>query len=163
FAKSLWIADKYGFEPFKTMQNHYNLLYREEEREMLPLCKNQGIGVIPWSPLARGFLTGKYSSKKPIASARFQHDKYLKTRYFKPEDFKIVERVVTIAQEKDITPAQVALAWLLSKEVITAPIVGITKLSYVEEIVGALDVKLTTDEIKRLEEFYTPHSIIGHS
>ena len=163
FIKSLWIAEKHGLESFKTMQNHYNLLYREEEREMLPLCKDQGIGVIPWSPLARGFLAGKYSMKKQADSARFQHDKYLKSRYFKPEDFKIVEQVVTIAQEKDITPVQVALAWLFSNEVITAPIVGITKVSYVEEIVGALDIKLTQDEIQRLEEFYSPHPIIGHS
>ncbi|MHA1993731.1 MAG: aldo/keto reductase [Candidatus Hodarchaeales archaeon] len=163
FTKSLWIADKYGLESFKTMQNHYNLVYREEEREMLPLCKEQGIGVIPWSPLARGFLAGKYSSKKVAKSARYQHDKYLKGRYFKPEDFKIVDQVVTIAQEKGITPAQVAIAWLLSNDAITAPIVGITKLSYVEEIVGALDIKLTDDEIHRLEEHYIPHPVIGHS
>ncbi len=163
FTKSLWIADKYGLESFKTMQNHYNLLYREEEREMLPLCKDQGIGVIPWSPLARGFLSGKYSATKSVESARFQHDKYLKSRFFKPEDFKIVDRVVTIAQEKDISPIQVALAWLFSKEVITAPIVGITKVSYVEEIVEAVDIKLTPDEIQRLEEFYISMPIIGHN
>jgi aryl-alcohol dehydrogenase-like predicted oxidoreductase len=96
-------------------------------------------------------------------SARYQHDKYLKGRYFKPEDFKIVDQVVTIAQEKGITPAQVAIAWLLSNDAITAPIVGITKLSYVEEIVGALDIKLTDDEIHRLEEHYIPHPVIGHS
>ncbi|MHA1978053.1 MAG: aldo/keto reductase [Candidatus Hodarchaeales archaeon] len=163
FTKSLWISDKYGLESFQTMQNHYNLLYREEEREMLPLCRDQKIGVIPWSPLARGFLSGRYSEKRSEDTARFLHDKYLKTRYFRPEDFKIVDQVVVIAQEKDITPVQVALAWLLSNEVITAPIVGITKLSYVEEIVGALDIKLTKDEIERLEEFYIPHPIIGHS
>jgi aryl-alcohol dehydrogenase (NADP+) len=163
FTKSLWIADKHGLEPFETMQNHYNLVYREEEREMLPLCKDQGIGVIPWSPLARGFLAGKYSSDKTVKSARYQHDKYLKGRYFKPEDFKIVDQVVAIAQEKGITPAQVAIAWLLANDAITAPIVGITKLSYVEEIVGALDINLTKDEIQRLEEHYVPHPIIGHS
>jgi len=163
FMKSMWVAEKHGLESFKTMQNHYNLVYREEEREMLPLCKDQGIGVIPWSPLARGFLTGKYSFTKVASSARYQHDKYLKGRYFKPEDFKVVDQVVKIAKEKEITPAQVAIAWLLSNDAITAPIVGITKLSHLEDIVGALDIKLTNDEIKRLEEHYVPHPIIGHS
>jgi aryl-alcohol dehydrogenase (NADP+) len=163
FAKSLWIADKYGLEPFRTMQNHYNLLYREEEREMLPLCEDQGIGVIPWSPLARGFLSGKYSAKNTVDSPRFQHDKYLKSRFFKPEDFKVVDQVIEVAKEKDITPVQVALAWLFSNRTVTAPIVGITKVEYVEEIVEALEIRLTEDEIQRLEEKYIPHPIIGHS
>ncbi len=163
FAKSLWIADKYGLESFKTMQNHYNLLYREEEREMLPLCEDQGIGVIPWSPLARGFLSGKYSSQITVESARYKHDKYLKSRFFKPEDFKVVDQVIEVAKEKGVTPVQVALAWLFSNTTITAPIVGITKLAYVEEIVEALDIRLTEDEVHRLEEHYIPHPIIGHS
>ncbi len=160
FAKSLWIADKLGLEPFRTMQNHYNLVYREEEREMLPLCKDQGIAVIPWSPLARGFLTGKYSRDAPPDTPRARSDRYLRARYFRPEDFDVVERVIEIAKEKDVKPAQIALAWLFSKEVITAPILGVTKASHVENAVEALEIKLSSDDIKRLEEPYKPHPIL---
>lgn len=160
FAKSLWIADKLGLEPFRTMQNHYNLVYREEEREMLPLCKDQGIAVIPWSPLARGFLTGKYSRDSPANTPRARSDRYLQQRYFRPEDFDVVDRVIEIAREKEVTPAQVALAWLFSKDVVTAPIVGTTKVSHVEEAVEALSIKLTDDDIARLEEPYKPHPVI---
>ncbi len=160
FAKSLWIADKLGLEPFRTMQNHYNLVYREEEREMLPLCKDQGIAVIPWSPLARGFLTGKYSRNSPPDSPRARSDRYLRMRYFRDEDFDVVEQVVEIAREKEVKPAQIALAWLFSKDVVTAPILGVTKISHVEEAVEALEIKLTDDDIKRLEEPYKPHPVI---
>ena len=160
FAKSLWIADKLGLEPFRTMQNHYNLVYREEEREMLPLCKDQGIAVIPWSPLARGFLTGKYSRESPPDTVRARSDRYLQLRYFRPEDFDVVDRVVEIAKEKDVKPAQVALAWLFSKDVVTAPILGVTKASHVEDAVEALEIKLQDDDIKRLEEPYKPHPVI---
>ena len=163
FAKSLWIADKNGLEGFKTMQNHYNLVYREEEREMLPLCKDQKIAVIPWSPLARGFLTGKYSPTDNPDTPRLKHDRYIKQRYFRDKDFKVVTRVVELAQEKDVTPAQIALAWLFSKEEITSPIVGITKIHHLEEAVEALEIKLSTEETDRLEEVYEPHPIIGHS
>ena len=164
FAKSLWIAERYGFEPFKTMQNHYNLCYREEEREMLPLCKNQGIGVIPWSPLARGFLSGKYTRDGEADDyIRARTDRYMKPRYFKPEDFDVVERVVEIAQEKDLKPAQIALAWLFSKDYVTSPIIGATKIEHMEQAADALDIKLSDDDIKRLEEPYKPHSILGHS
>jgi aryl-alcohol dehydrogenase (NADP+) len=163
FTKSLWIADKIGLEGFKTMQNHYNLAYREEEREMLPLCKDQKIAVIPWSPLARGFLTGKYSPTDNPETPRLKHDRYIKQRYFQEKDFKVVNRVVELAQEKDVSAAQIALAWLFSKEEITSPIVGITKIHQLEEAVEALEIKLTTGEINRLEEVYEPHSIIGHS
>ena len=163
FAKSLWMAEKYGLEGFKTMQNHYNLVYREEEREMLPLCKDQGIGVIPWSPLARGFLTGKYTIKQDTDNKRLKHDRNLKSRYFRKEDFDVVERVVELAKEKDVSPAQVALAWLFSNDTITAPIIGITKMKHLEEAVDALNISLNDKEISRLEECYKPHPIIGHS
>ncbi|MFX0015845.1 MAG: aldo/keto reductase [Promethearchaeota archaeon] len=164
FTKSLWLAERYGLEPFKTMQNHYNLCYREEEREMLPLCKNQGIGVIPWSPLARGFLSGKYTREGNADEyTRARADRYLKSRFFKPYDFDVVERVVEIAHEKDVKPTQIALAWLFSKDYVTSPIIGITKIEHIEEAVEALDIKLSEEEIKRLEEPYIPHPIIGHS
>ncbi|UCG04194.1 MAG: aldo/keto reductase [Candidatus Heimdallarchaeota archaeon] len=164
FAKSLWLAEQYGLEPFRTMQNHYNLCYREEEREMLPLCKDQGLGVIPWSPLARGFLSGKYTRDGNADDhIRARTDRYMKPRFFKPEDFDVVERVVEIAQEKDVKPAQIALAWLFSKDYVTSPIIGATKIEHVEEAVEALDIKLTENEIKRLEEPYKPHFILGHS
>ena len=138
FAKSLWIAEKHGLEGFKTMQNHYNLVYREEEREMIPLCKDQNIGIIPWSPLARGFLTGKYSLEENPDTPRYKYDKYLKNRYFQEQDFVVVSRLVELAKEKDVSPAQIALAWLFSKDEITAPIIGITKIHYLEEAVEAL-------------------------
>jgi len=163
FVKSLWMADRLGLEPFRTMQNHYNLVYREEEREMLPLCKDQDIGVIPWSPLARGFLSGKYTRVDDASSIRAQSDKYLKSRYFKPEDFDVVERVVEISREKDVSPSQIALAWLFSKDYVTAPILGITKKEHLEQAVEALEIKLSNDDIKRLEEPYKPHPILGHS
>ncbi len=163
FAKSLWMAEQHGLEPFRTMQNHYNLCYREEEREMLPLCKDQEIGVIPWSPLARGFLSGKYTRDGKADYIRARTDKYMKPRYFKPEDFDVVERVVAIAQEKDVTPAQIALAWLFSKDYVTSPIIGATKLEHVEQAVEALEITLSDDDIKRVEEAYKPHPILGHS
>ncbi|MFX1514858.1 MAG: aldo/keto reductase [Promethearchaeota archaeon] len=164
FAKSLWIAEQYGLEPFRTMQNHYNLCYREEEREMLPLCKDQGIGVIPWSPLARGFLSGKYTRESnPDDHIRAREDRYMKPRFFKPEDFDVVEQVVEIAQEKDVKPAQIALAWLFSKDYVTSPIIGATKIEHIEQAVEALEINLSSDDIKRLEEPYKPHPIIGHA
>ncbi|MFX0210097.1 MAG: aldo/keto reductase [Candidatus Hodarchaeota archaeon] len=164
FVKSLWLADQYGLEPFRTMQNHYNLCYREEEREMMPLCQDQGIGVIPWSPLARGFLSGKYTRVgNPDDHLRARTDRYLKPRFFKPEDFDVVEKVVEIAKTKDVKPAQIALAWLFSKDFVTSPIIGATKLEHIEQAVEALEIKLSSDEIKQLEEPYKPHPIIGHS
>ncbi|MHA2365453.1 MAG: aldo/keto reductase [Candidatus Hodarchaeales archaeon] len=163
FAKSLWLAERYNLEPFRTMQNHYNIVYREEEREMLPLCVDQNIGVIPWSPLARGFLSGKYTREGQESSPRSKSDRYLKSRYFKSEDFDVVERVVEIAKEKDVMPAQIALAWLFSKKFITSPILGVTKHEHIEQAVEALEIKLNEDDIKQLEENYSPHPILGHS
>jgi 1-deoxyxylulose-5-phosphate synthase len=162
FAKSLLTSDRLGLTRFVSMQNHYNLCYREEEREMIPLCKDRGIGLIPWSPLARGFLTGRYKRGKAPDSARYRTDKYFAERFFRPEDFDVVERAEEIAKEKGVTPAQAALAWLLHKGV-NAPIIGATRVEQLEEAVGALDVKLSDDDVKRLEEPYKTHRILGHS
>ena len=137
FEKSLWMAERYDLEPFRTMQNHYNLIYREEEREMLPLCKDQNIGVIPWSPLARGVLSGKYKRNVETSSVRESSDHYLHDRYFKPEDFDVVERVVEIAKAKDLKPSQIALAWLFSKPYVHAPILGVTKIEHIQDAVDA--------------------------
>lgn len=164
FAKSLWMADKYNLEPFHTMQNHYNLLYREEEREMMPLCKDQNIGVIPWSPLARGFLSGKYRrNQSDEESKRYKFDRFIKSRYFTSQDYDIVERVVEIAQEKEVYPAQVALAWMFSKDYVTSPILGVTKIEHLEQAMDSLEINLSSDDINRLEELYQPQIIKGHS
>ncbi|NHJ01439.1 MAG: aldo/keto reductase [Candidatus Heimdallarchaeota archaeon] len=163
FMKSLWIADQLGIEPFCSMQNHYNLVYREEEREMIPLCKDQNIAMIPWSPLARGFLSGKYKRGEEITSIRGTSDKYLTSRYFRKEDFQVLNRLIEIAHEKGVFPAQIALAWLFSKDYVTAPILGATKVEYIDQAVEALEIKLSEDDIRRLEEHYVPHPILGHS
>ena len=159
--KSLYVSDRLGLEKFVTMQNHYNLLYREEEREMNPLCREEGIGLIPWSPLARGFLTGKYTRSETPKSKRYESDRYLSERYFTREDFEVLDAVASLAKEKDVKPSQISLAWLLHKGV-TAPIIGATKTEHVEEAVQALEVKLEADEMKRLEAAYKPHPVIGH-
>src|SRR5438309_7541128 len=162
FAKMLYLADLRGWTRFVSMQDHYNLLYREEEREMIPLCRDQGIGLIPWSPLARGFLSGRYKRGKTPSSSRYKTDKYFAERFFRPEDFDVVERVEEVAKEKELTTAQIALAWLLHKGV-NAPIIGATKVEHLEEAVSSLDVQLSDDDMKRLEEPYKTHRILGHS
>lgn len=162
FAKALFTSDKLGLSRFVTMQNHYNLCYREEEREMNPLCKDQGVGLIPWSPLGRGFLSGKYKRGEVPNSPRIRGDRILGPRFFKPEDFDVVERAEEIAKEKGINLPQVALAWLLHKGV-TAPIVGVTKIEHVVDAVASVEVKLSSDDMRRLEEPYKLHPILGHS
>ena len=159
--KSLCMAERYNLEPFRTMQNLYNLVYREEEREMLPLCREYNIGLIPWSPLARGFLTGKYSNNTSEITKRGTGDKLLHEYYFKQEDFEVVERIREVAKEKEVTPAQIALAWLFNKPFISAPIIGMTKIEYVDSAIEALEITLTKDEINRLEEVYKPHFVEG--
>ena len=161
-AKALYTSDKLGLARFVSMQNHYSLCYREEEREMIPLCKDQGVGLLPWSPLARGFLTGRYKRGKTPESSRYRADKYFAERFFRPEDFDVAERAEEIAKEKDVTTAQIALAWLLHKGV-NAPIFGATKVEHLEEAVASLGIKLSEDDVKRLEEPYKPHRILGHS
>ena len=162
FSKALWTSDKLGLERFESMQDQYNLCYREEEREMIPLCRDQQVSLIPYSPLARGFLTGKYKRGETPVSIRYKSDRSLRDRFFRTIDFDIVERVEQIASEKDVSPAQIALAWLLHKGV-TAPVVGATKVKHVEDAVASIDVRLTMDDMKYLEEPYRPREVLAHA
>ena len=157
FAKMLHASERNGWARFVTMQDHYNLLYREEEREMLPLCEDQGIGVIPWSPLARGRLTRDWDA----ATARSETDEFGK-RLYAEADRAIVEAVATVAAKRGATRAQVALAWLLTKSSVSAPIVGVTRPEQLGDLLGALGVELTSEEVEQLEEPYEPHWIAGH-
>ncbi len=169
FARSLYLADLRGWTRFISMQNHYNLVYREEEREMIPLCLAEGVGLIPWSPLARGFLAG--NRKRPDeqgldgndSTLRAQTDDFAHDMYYQDDDFKVVERVVQVAQGRGVAPAQVALAWLLHKPGVAAPIVGASKMRHLEEAVAAEQIKLSAEEIALLEEPYRPHRVLGHS
>jgi aryl-alcohol dehydrogenase (NADP+) len=163
FSKSLYLADRNGWRRFVSMQNHYNLVYREEEREMLPLCRDQGIGVIPWSPLARGFLAGNRAPKDWGETTRAKTDDFAQGMYYRETDFGIVERVKELATHRGFTPAQIALAWLLHQPTVTAPIIGASKMPQLEESVAALDIQLTESEIASLEELYQPHPVLGHS
>ena len=160
FAKSLWTSNELDLHRFETMQTHYNLCYREEEREMIPFCKDQNISVLPYSPVAKGFLTGKYTRNEKNDTIRFKTDPRLAERFFKPEDFDVLEIVMQIANEKDVKPSQIALAWLLEKN--TAPIIGVTKKSHVEDAVESLNIKLTSNDMKQLEEPYKMHSTTGY-
>jgi 1-deoxyxylulose-5-phosphate synthase len=157
FSKALYLADRHGWTRFASMQNHYNLIVREEEREMLPLCAAEGVGVIPWSPMARGRLTRDWNE----STRRSDTDQILKRLYTKTEeaDRRVAERVAEIASKRGVPRAQMALAWLLAKPVVTAPIIGASKPHHLEDAVAALSLKLTPDEIAALEEPYVPHSI----
>jgi aryl-alcohol dehydrogenase-like predicted oxidoreductase len=160
FAKAQYTADLHGWTRFVSMQNHYNLIYREEEREMIPFCQDQGVGVIPFSPLARGVLARKTTQEETL---RYQSDALAKTRYAQEDNLTTVERVSEVAEARGIPMAQAALAWMLSKPFVVAPIIGATKPHHLEDAIAALSVHLTTDEITRLEEPYRPHPIIAHS
>ncbi len=162
FQQMLHASDVLGVSRFVTMQNHYNLVYREEEREMIPLCQDQGIGLIPWSPLARGFLAGNRSRQDRGETLRAKTDAFAHELYYRDSDFTIVDRVTEIADKRGVSNAQVALAWMLSKPQITAPIVGASKPHHLDDALAALDVHLDDDEIKALEEPYEPHPILGH-
>jgi 1-deoxyxylulose-5-phosphate synthase len=162
FAQAQHVAETNGWTPFVSMQPHYNLLYREEEREMIPFCIDQQLAVIPWSPLARGLLTGK-RSKERTETERARTDVFGKSLYSRDDDFEIVKRVDELAAQKGIPAAQVALAWVLSKPAITAPIIGASKPGHLEDAVAALSVQLSKEEIARLEEAYLPHPVLGHS
>ena len=161
FAKAMHVAERHGWTRFVSMQNHVNLLYREEEREMLPLCAAEGIGVIPWSPLARGKLTRPWGGDSP----RAQLDQYSRTLYAATEaaDRKVVDALGQVAAARGAPMAQVALAWLLSKSVVTAPIIGATRMQHLDDAVAALAFKLTADEVKALEAPYVPHAVAGFS
>lgn len=163
FAKAQSTADSRGWTRFVSMQNHYNLVYREEEREMNPFCRDQGVALIPWSPLARGFLAGNRTREKAGETSRSSTDPFAHSMYYRDEDFKIVERVTQLAKQRGVTNMQIALAWMLNKPEITAPIIGASKPHHLPEAVSALDIKLSTDETKFLEELYQPHPILGHS
>jgi aryl-alcohol dehydrogenase (NADP+) len=156
FSKAQYTAELHGWTKFVSMQNHYNLLHREEEREMMPLCVDQGVGVIPWSPLARGRLTRDWDE----TTARSETDEFGKQLY-QPDDRVIVERVAEIAQARGVPRAQVALAWMLGKPFVTAPIVGATKEHHIDDAVAATELDLTDDEVARLEEPYTPRPVVG--
>jgi aryl-alcohol dehydrogenase-like predicted oxidoreductase len=156
FTQALYSADLNGWTRFVSMQNYYNLLYREEEREMLPLCLDQGIGSIPWSPLARGRLTRPWAEQ----THRSEHDEFGRALYVN-EDQVIVEVVIDIAKKRGVTPAQVALAWVLSKPAIASPIVGATKVQHLSDAVAALDLRLDASEIELLEKDYRPHGLVG--
>jgi aryl-alcohol dehydrogenase-like predicted oxidoreductase len=158
FAKAQQVAET----RFVSMQNHYNLVYREEEREMIPLCIDQGVGIIPWSPLARGFLTGNRTRDGQRHTVRAANDPFGESLY-SDTDFDVVDQLVEVAGARDLPPAQVALAWMLHKPGITAPIVGATKLSHLDDAIAAVEVSLSPDEIKLLEQPYQPHPIRGHT
>jgi aryl-alcohol dehydrogenase-like predicted oxidoreductase len=161
FMKALGVSDHRGLSRFVSMQNHYNLVYREEEREMIPLCVDQGIGIIPWSPLARGFLAGNRTAQKSGDTTRSKSDEFAHRMYYQPEDFAIVDRVKAIATSIGKTMPQVALAWMLSKPYITAPIVGASKLPHLEQAVEAASIRLDPAQITMLEEPYRPHPVMG--
>ncbi len=167
FAKALYVADLHGWTRFVSMQNHYNLVYREEEREMIPLCRDQGIGVIPWSPLARGFLAGNRAKLDAAGSAdgetsRSKSDDFAKQLYYRPDDFAIVDVVTEVAKARGVPNMQIALSCMLSKKDIASPIIGASKPHHLDDAIATVSLKLSDEEIRRLEEPYKPHSILGH-
>ena len=162
FARMLAAQEQHGWTRFISMQNHYNLVYREEEREVLPLCRAEGIGVIPWSPLARGFLAGNRQRGSIDATRREQHDKYGHSLYYTEADYDIADRVAAVARQKNVLPIQVALAWVLQQPGITAPIVGATRLEQLDQLIDGLSVTLSEDETRLLEEQYVPHPVLGN-
>jgi aryl-alcohol dehydrogenase-like predicted oxidoreductase len=161
-SKALYTAKENHWHRFVAMQNHYNLVYREDEREMIPLCMDQGLGVIPWSPLARGFLTG---SRKRVggSTARSQNDGFAKEMYYSDDDFAVVDAVADVASRRGVSPAQVACAWVLQAPGVSAPIIGATKPEHLEELIAAVDLALSDDEVAALEKPYRPHGILGHA
>jgi aryl-alcohol dehydrogenase-like predicted oxidoreductase len=162
FARALDLADRKGLYRFVSMQNHYNLVYREEEREMIPLCIEEGVGLVPWSPLARGFLAGSRSREGTKDTARARSDEFADKMYFQPEDFDVLDAVLDVARLREKKPAQVALAWLLAQPGVAAPIVGASKVSHLDELAEAVALRLTDDETRRLEAAYKPHPVLGH-
>ena len=162
FAKAQHVAERHGWTRFVSMQNHYNLVYREEEREMIPQCIDRGVGVIPWSPLARGVLAGNRTREGTRLTTRSDSDPFTDYLYSEPTDFDVVERVAEVASERGVPSAQVALAWLLHKPGVSAPIVGATKLEHLQDALAAETLELTEEETARLEEPYVPHPVLGH-
>jgi 1-deoxyxylulose-5-phosphate synthase len=163
FAKMIYTADRLGLRRFATMQNHYNIIYREEEREMVPFCRDQGIGVLPWSPLARGFVAGNRRPEDLGETSRAKTDDYAQKLYYQESDFKVVECITEVARQRGVSNAQIALAWLLHQPGVTAPIIGSSKMEQLEDLVKALELKLTSEELKKLGEPYRPHPVLGHN
>jgi aryl-alcohol dehydrogenase (NADP+) len=163
FAKMLHASGRLGLARFVTMQNHYNLVYREEEREMIPLCRAEGIGLIPWSPLARGFLAGNRRRQDHGETLRAKTDDFAHRMYYQDSDFAVVDRVGEIAQRRGVSSAQVALAWLLRRPGVTAPIIGASKPHHLEDALKALVLKLEDAELEALAEPYRPHPVLGHT
>ncbi len=162
FAKALSISDQRGWARFVSMQNHYNLIYREEEREMVPLCQDQGIGILPWSPLARGFLAGNRDRGGGGATTRAKSDDFAHRMYYDEADFSLLDVVERVAESHGVTPAQIALAWLLHQPAVTSPIIGATKMEHLEQAVQALEIELSEEELALFDEAYVPHPVLGH-
>ena len=162
FAKAQHVAQAHGWTRFVSMQNHYNLIYREEEREMMPLCVDQGVGVIPWSPLARGFLAGNRTKGGGGQTTRSKTDPFGAKIYYRNDDFAVVDRLTEVAQQLGRPNMQVALAWVLSKPFVASPIIGASKPHHLDDALAALEVRLSPEDVKRLEEPYQPHPILGH-
>ena len=161
-SKALYLAKEHGWHRFSSMQNHYNLVYREEERETIPLCLDQGLAVIPWSPLARGFLTGS-RKRGEDSTAREKVDTFAKDMYYSDADFAVAEAVAEVAKKRGVSPAQVACAWVLQAPGVTAPIIGVTKTAHLKDLIGAVDLTLSAEEVAALEKPYQPHKILGHA
>jgi aryl-alcohol dehydrogenase-like predicted oxidoreductase len=162
-AKMLYTADAHGWSRFVSMQNHYNLVYREEEREVNPLCLAEGLGLIPWSPLARGFLTGNRKASGGGETTRSNNDEFADRLYFRESDFRVVAAVTELAKKRAVSNAQIALAWLLHQPGVSAPIIGATKLEHLRDAIAAVDVKLEAEELKTLAAPYEPHPVLGHT
>jgi len=163
FSKALYTAKEHGWHRFVAMQNHYNLIYREEEREMHPLCIDQGVALIPWSPLARGFFAGNRTPEAGAqATKRAQTDDFAQRTYFHENDFKVAAAVEKVAKQRGVSPTQVACAWILQAPGVTSPIIGATKIPHLKELFAAVDIKLSAEEVAAVEEPYQPHPILGH-
>ncbi len=162
FGQALQLSERHGWARFVAMQNHYNLVYREEEREMMPLCRAEGIGVTPWSPMARGFLAGNRPRQGGGDTSRAKDDDMARDMYYQVADFAVADRADELARERGVSSSQIALSWLLHKPGVTSPIIGATKMAHLEEAVGALEVTLDADEMASLEEPYVPHRVLGH-
>lgn len=163
FARMLHVSQVHGWARFVSMQNHYNLVYREEEREMMPLCRAEGVGIIPWSPLARGFLAGNRTRTEDTATMRAQTDDFAQSMYYRENDFAVVDQLKQVAAARGVSPAQVALAWVLAQPGVTAPIIGASRIEQLNELGTALSIKLLEDECRTLQALYQPHPVLGHS
>lgn len=163
FARALHVSESRGWARFDSMQNHYNLVYREEEREMVPLCIDQGVGVIPWSPLARGFLAGNRTEDRLGETARSKSDGFAHQMYYSEADFAVLRAATELADARGVKSAQIALAWLLHKPGVTSPIVGASKMYQLDEAIAAAELTLSDDEVRALEEPYVPHPVLGHA